>query len=75
MKSQFAATTALILIWALQGCAKMHGTGGASANPKVDSVVSDFIESSTGTSDPSATAIAQLEEETDVVLLGDDEDY
>lgn len=73
MKSQFAAITALILIWALQGCGKQHGTGGASANPKVDSAVSDFIESSTGTSDPSATAIAQLEEETDIVL-GDDED-
>lgn len=72
MKPRFSAIAALILIWALPGCGKMHGTGGNSANPNVNSAVSDFIESSTGTSDPTAAAIAQLEEETDIIL-GDEE--
>lgn len=72
MKPRLAAAAALILIWALQGCGKQHGTGSTSANPKVDSAVSDFIESSTGTSDPTAAAIAQLEEETDIVLADDE---
>lgn len=72
MKTRFAATVALILIWALQGCGSQHGTGGVPSNAKVNPAVSDFIESSTGTSDPTAAALAQLEEETDIVL-GDDE--